>query len=194
VLRRLTLLLTVALAAIAGFVSLGRATGVSGLEAETMSLPSWGGTAYPDSAAGGGQALLIWSNATASATVTTASARSISVRARGDQCAGAPRMVVAVDGAAVIVQNVTSTGWATYGGNVALPDGAHTVSISLTNDYLDGACDRNLRIDRLDFSSTPGPEAEGMALPSSQGMVFSDASASGGQGLLNWSNGTASES
>src|SRR5262249_45874379 len=35
-------------------------------------------------------------------------------------------------------------------------------------------------------------EAETMSLPSNQGQPFSDSSASGGQGLLIWSSGTAS--
>lgn len=192
--RRFTLLSVVALSALACSASLGRSAGGSGLEAETMSLPSWGGTAYPISAASGGQALLIWSNAAATATVTTSSARSISVRVSGDQCSGAPHMVVAIDGTTVISRNVTSSDWTTYGANVSLPDGPHTVSISFTNDYLDSTCDRNLRIDRLDFSSTPGLEAEGMSLPASQGTAFSDSTASGDQGLLIWSDGTASES
>jgi hypothetical protein len=191
-LRRFTLF-AVALSAFACFVTLGGAAG-SGLEAEAMSLPSCCGVTYGDSAASGGQALLIWSNATATASVTTAGARSISISARGDQCAGAPHMLVAIDGTTVISQDVTSSGWTTYGANVSVPDGTHTVSISFTNDYVDGACDRNLRIDRLDFSSTPGLEAEGMSLSASQGMVFSDANASGGRGLLIWSDGSASES
>src|SRR5262245_65922902 len=37
-------------------------------------------------------------------------------------------------------------------------------------------------------------EAESMSLPSSQGQVFSDRTASGGKGILIWSNGTASTS
>jgi hypothetical protein len=191
---RFTLLLAVALSALAGFVSLGRASYASGLEGEAMSLPPWGGVAYTDATASGGQALLIWSNATATANVTTAGARSISIRAAGDQCAGAPHMVVAIDGATVMSADVTASGWTTHGAGVSLPDGAHTVSISFTNDYLDDRCDRNLRVDQLELSSTPGIEAEGMSLPASQGMVFSDASASGGRGLLIWSDGTASES
>jgi endoglucanase len=103
-------------------------------------------------------------------------------------------MVVAIDGTTVISQDVTSSGWTTYGANISVPDGTHSVSISFTNDHLEGACDRNLRIDRLDFSSTSGFEGEGMSLPDSQGTVSSDANASGSRGLLIWSDGSASES
>jgi hypothetical protein len=165
----------------------------SGLEAETMSLPASGGMAFGDAAASGGRALLIWSEATATTTVTTEGAQSISVRARGDQCQGAPHMVVAIDGAIVLSHDVGSSGWSDYGANLALPDGTHTVSISFTNDAVRDGCDRNLRIDRVDFSPTPGLEAEGMPLPSSQGTAFSDSAASGGRALLIWSDGSASE-
>jgi hypothetical protein len=159
-----------------------------------MYLPSNSGTVFSDPSAGGGSALLIWSNATASQTYTTSGVRGISVRARGDQCAGAPQMVVAIDGRAVMSQEVSAAGWTDYSANLALPDGAHTITISFTNDYLGSGCDRNLRVDSVTFASTPSLEAEGMALPSSQGTVFSDGEASAGRGLLIWSYGSASES
>ncbi|MCW2976885.1 MAG: glycoside hydrolase [Actinomycetia bacterium] len=154
-LRRFTSLLVVALAAIAGFASFGRAAGRSGVEAETLSLPPSAGTVYRDSAASGGKALLIWSDAKATARVTTtATARSISVRARGDQCAGAPHMVVAVDGSVVLRADVASAGWATYAANAALAHGRHRVSVRFTNDYIGSGCDRNLRVDTIALSTT----------------------------------------
>jgi hypothetical protein len=45
---------------------------------------------------------MIWSNATATGTFSTTAARRLVVRARGDQCDGAPRMTVAVDGRTVL--------------------------------------------------------------------------------------------
>src|SRR5207253_2505770 len=121
--------------------------------------------------------LLIWSNGSASATLATTAARSISIRARGDQCAGAPHMAVTIDGVEVLSQDVSSGGWADYGAELSVPDGTHTLTISFTNDTVSGGCDRNLRVDRVAFSATPGFEAEGMSLPASQGMVFGDAAA-----------------
>ena len=50
------------------------------VEAETMSLPSWGGTTVSEPSASGGRELLIWSNATATTTVTTTAARRLEVR------------------------------------------------------------------------------------------------------------------
>ena len=164
-----------------------------GLEAEAMSLPASAGMVFPDSSASSGRALLIWSDGKASGTVTTVSAQSISVRARGDQCEGAPHMVVSVDGSPVLSVDVTSSGWAGYSANRVLSDGAHTITIAFTNDHLGGGCDRNLRVDRVGFSPTAGFETEGMSLPASSGTVFSDSGASGGAALLIWSDASASE-
>jgi endoglucanase len=170
-------------------------------EAESMSLPPSQGQAFSDGSASGGQGLLIWSNGTASKSISTSGAQSLTVRARGDQCSGAPRMVVAVDGQTVLETAVSSKSWANYSANLVVPDGSHSLTISFTNDYSSKRCDRNLRLDNFTITSSPPPptgssgfEAESMSLPSSQGQVFSDGSASGGQGLLIWSNGTASKS
>jgi endoglucanase len=126
------------------------------VEAEAMSLPSWGGMPVSEPSASGGRELLIWSNAAATATVTTTAARRLVVRVRGDQCEGAPQMTVTVDGHAVLTQSVSSTTWTTAGADVALPNGAHSVSVSFDNDANGPACDRNLRLDTLTISSTAG--------------------------------------
>ena len=68
----------------------------AGFEAETMSLASRSGGAFADRATSGGAGLLVRTNATASKSVTTTRADGLVVRARGDQCGGAPRMVVRV--------------------------------------------------------------------------------------------------
>ena len=86
----------------------------NGFEAESMSLPSSQGGVFSDSSASGGQGLLIWSNGTASKTVSTASPQVLSVRARGDQCNGAPQMTVTVDGQTVLTQQVGSSSWSDY--------------------------------------------------------------------------------
>jgi hypothetical protein len=125
-----------------------------GFEAEGMSLPASQGTVFSDANASSGRALLIWSNGHAAESFTTTGVRSVSVRARGDQCSGAPQMVVAVDGSAVLRANVSSAGWATYAADSALADGLHTVTVSFTNDYLGDGCDRNLRVDAVELSPT----------------------------------------
>src|SRR3954453_11292900 len=84
-------------------------------EAEALALPAAAGTSFADTAASGGRGLLVWSNGTATGSVVTTAARRVVVRARGDQCEGAPRMTVAVDGRRVLDAAVSSSSWADYG-------------------------------------------------------------------------------
>ena len=119
-----------------------------------MSLPASAGTTFADSTASGGGALLIWSNGTASATMSSSGLQQVWVKARGDQCAGAPRMVVTLDGKTVMTQDVTPTSWTVYSASVGAPDGNHTVAVSFTNDYRSASCDRNLRVDKVTLTGT----------------------------------------
>jgi endoglucanase len=129
-----------------------------------MTLPSSSGAVFSDSAATGGRALLIWSNATATGSASTVAARRIAIRARGDQCAGAPHMSVRVDGREVLAADVAATAWTTYAANVALADGAHTIAVAFTNDAMATGCDRNLRVDDVSFSSTAAAPLAGAKL------------------------------
>src|SRR5438552_3649435 len=114
-------LLCLALIACALALGMGVArAGTVAFEAEAMSLPTSQGMVFGDAAAGGGRALLIWSNGTATRSMTTAGVRAISVRARGDQCSGAPSLTLSIDGAAVLTQAVAATAWTTYSANVAV--------------------------------------------------------------------------
>jgi endoglucanase len=158
---------------------------------ESLTLPAGAGQVFSDSSAIGGQALLVWSNATASGTVSTSGVQSVHVRARGDQCSGAPQMVVAVDGKTILSQDVSSSTWASYGVDATLADGSHKITVAFTNDYLNSTCDRNLRVDNITFSSSRAVEGESMSLASANGQVFSDSAASSGQALLIWSNAGA---
>ena len=189
--RSLAIILALAAAAVMAPAATAATTT---LPAESLSLTPGAGTVFSDSAAGGGSALLIWSNGSASGTATTTGARSLVVRARGDQCAGAPHMVVTVDGRTVLTQDVGMSTWAAYGTDLSLADGSHSIKVAFTNDYSQTGCDRNLRVDAISFSDKRSVEAESMALTSGAGATFPDAAASGGQGMLVWSNGTASAS
>jgi hypothetical protein len=126
----------------------------SSVEGEAMSLSAGAGTTFTDSTAIGGRALLIWSNGTASATLASEGLQQVWVKARGDQCAGAPRMVVTVDGKAVMTQDVSATTWTAYSASLGAADGPHAVTVSFTNDFRSATCDRNLRIDRVTFTGT----------------------------------------
>jgi hypothetical protein len=120
------------------------------IEAETMT-PSSGAYIKPvaDNSASGGSAMAFYSAGTASKSVTTSALSRIVVRARGDQCSGAPILVVNVDGTQVLSTAVTATTWTDYSVNVAIASGTHAITAGFVNDYYPGVCDRNLYVDKL---------------------------------------------
>ena len=191
--------------AIALLLSQGWAFGATttSFEAETMSLASGTGGKVADGTASGGAALLLSSNAAATKGVTTEKADRLVVRARGDQCGGAPRMVVKVGATQVLSKSISDTEWTDHPVSIAPVSGAQTVRVSFTNDLRTRSCDRNLRVDKVSFASATAPapapepspivEAEALALPPGGGEVFSDGGASGGSALLIWSNAEASK-
>lgn len=153
-------LLTVALAAGSGTAL----AATESIEGERFSLPQAAGHAYADGSASGGRALLVWTNATASTSVAATAPARLTVRARGDQCAGAPAMTVRVDGARVLSASVSHSAWTTYGVPTHVATGTHTVSVSYTNDSRSGQCDRNLRLDAVTLTgATVSPTAEPLA-------------------------------
>ena len=137
---------------------------VTSVQAESLSLPAAAGVTYDDATAEAGRAMLVWSNGTAFGSVTTTGSKSISVRARGDQCAGAPLVTVKLNGAIALRASVTATTWTTYTSAVPVPAGTHGISVSFTNDHQSSTCDRNLRVDAITLplaatapAPTPGP-------------------------------------
>jgi hypothetical protein len=132
------------------------------VEAESMSLsPAGNGQVRSDSSASGGHDFELWSNGTASASLSLpARGANIAVRAYGQQCKGAPHMVVTLDGKQVLAANVSWTSWATVNHALSVASGRHTLAISFTNDYLNKTCDRNLHVDYTVFTlaaATPTP-------------------------------------
>jgi hypothetical protein len=122
-----------------------------GLEGETFTLAgaSTGGI-LGDAAASGGKALKLWSTTTAARTVTVpASVAQIRVRAKGQQCAGAPQLTVDVDGIRALSAVVPGTTYADYVTNLPVLPGAHTVRIGFPNDVRTSTCDRNLIVDAV---------------------------------------------
>ena len=126
-------------------------------EAETMYSPANGGQDYMDASASGESALLLHSNTTVTKRVTTAEAEKIVVRARGDQCYGSPLMTVKVDGRRVMSEWVWQTGWTNYTADVDLTGVEHTLEVAFEHDLSNGACDRNLRIDKISLVGGPRP-------------------------------------
>jgi hypothetical protein len=148
------------------------------VEAEAMSVSPGAGTSFADTTASAGRALLIWSNGSASATMSSSGLQQVWVKARGDQCAGAPRMVVSLDGRTVMTKDVTAGTWTVFSASVGAPDGAHTVSVAFTNDYKDANCDRNLRVDKVTLtgtSSNPFTAAKWFIDPTSNARKQADA-------------------
>jgi hypothetical protein len=143
--------------------------------------PSTAGAVMTDPAGYGGKSLLMWSNSTATGSLTSStSASQIVVSARGDQCSGAPQMVVILDGVTVLTKSVSNSGdvFANYSAPVSAGAGAHTVQVKFTNDFNTG-CDRNLWVNTISLnasstadagapvtdagtSTTPGPFIYGM--------------------------------
>ncbi len=144
-LSRIAVIAALAVLALAAPASAASTT----IEGETMS----GGSVFSSSTASGGKGLLLQPPASATKTVTTVAAAQLLVVARGDQCNGAPLMRVQVDGADVGTVSVSSSSWAPYSFQTAMPAGSHTITVSFINDYKGGGCNRALRVDYVRASS-----------------------------------------
>jgi hypothetical protein len=59
-------------------------------------------------------------------------------------------MVVYIDGQRSLSTYVSGTRWTAYTMAAKLAAGSHTVRVAFDNDYY-GWCDRNLRVDAMDF-------------------------------------------
>jgi hypothetical protein len=142
------------------------------IEAESMALQDSGVHVFSDASASGGKALNFTSNDTATTTVSTGSASTLTLTARGDQCQGAPEAVLTIDGATVFTVQVPATAWTQYSTTVGIAAGTHTIVLAYDNDlYVSGVCDRNLRVDKLTLSgsSTSQPPAAPTGLVATPG-------------------------
>lgn len=132
-------------------------------EAEAMSVPRGKGAIVKDASASAERGLALMRTTTASGKATMSPGSRMVVRARGDQCVGAPRMVVKVNGKQVSSLSVVSVGWQDYGVDLDVPSGSQAVTISFANDYSKrSTCDRNLYVDKLGFTpkqtTPPAPD------------------------------------
>ncbi|MGQ0519849.1 MAG: glycoside hydrolase family 6 protein [Actinomycetota bacterium] len=125
------------------------------VEAESMSLPAGAGAAYEDAAASGGRGLLLWSNGTAGADITTGAITRLTVRASGDACSGAPSISVHVGASLILSAQVRSSTWKDYTASVSVPAGTHRLAVTYANDHRTAKCDRNLRLDRVVVAAGP---------------------------------------
>ena len=129
-------------------------------EAESMTygIMSFDGTMWPkpiaDGAASAGKAVHDGPNGTAAKTVTTTTAlTAVSLRARGNQCDGAPAATVALDGTTIGTVLVSSTSWAKYSLPVSRPAGAYDIAVSFDNNYYTAKCNRDLLLDKFTLSA-----------------------------------------
>lgn len=122
------------------------------LEAETMKINSGyiapDGNIFSDSTASGGKGLALLSNGNATGTIS-GSFNTFKARVKGDQCNGAPNIIVKIDGKAIINQSVTSSNWTEITYNLPYGSGNHTIATEFNNDSNPGTCDRNLRLDKF---------------------------------------------
>lgn len=137
------------------------------VEAERMTLPSGQGQVFLDGRASGGKGLLIWSDGVGGKTLSpTVKADGMVVRARGDQCFGAPNMIVRVNGARVFSETVPATGWTDYKVSLAAGTVVKSFGVGFNNDYAGRGCDRNLRVDRVGLVSAAPPTVPVTPTPS----------------------------
>lgn len=122
-----------------------------------------------DSSASGGSALVLSGSSTASKKVTVSASAKVVIRAKGQQCSGAPAMTVKVDGVNVGSSSVTATTWAEYTAEVKIPAGSHTVAVAFTNGFWTIFCSRKLSIDTVtvvpDGSTTTTPPTTTTPVP-----------------------------
>jgi hypothetical protein len=125
------------------------------LEAENLSLPAQLGGRRADRTASAGASLIVWSTGTATGSFSTTAPRTMMLRARGEACAGWPRMRVLVDATEVVRTTVSSPVWVSLRPSSVIPAGSHRIAVSFLNDHRETACDRNLYLDAVSFGTPP---------------------------------------
>ncbi len=117
--------------------------------------------------------LTLKATSAATATVTAPAGDGLVVRARGTACAGAPRVVVKLDGATVADQAV-GTAWSDVQIARRIDGGAHDLRVEFPNDYATGTCNRNLDLDKVGFYTLDGPAP---ASPAQEALAATDPAA-----------------
>lgn len=127
------------------------------VEAETL---KYGKVATIAGQTGGKAAAMYWTTTGTGTVQLPTKTTSVTIYAKGDQCAGAPQMVLSVNGQQVANHAVSSTTWKSYQVPLNLEAGNYGVSLSFTNDAGKTgaqACDRNLYVDRMVFTGLDKP-------------------------------------
>jgi hypothetical protein len=134
-----------------------RADGPSDLAAEDFLSPG-GSQLEQDPLATHRRALALMMSGTAVAQPNLkVPAEEVVIRVRGDDCKGAPLLVLSIDGIERLSTPVTSQSWQEYRVKVDLSPGLHSVSVEFPNDHYEPpSCDRNLYLDSVRFVPAQG--------------------------------------
>jgi PA14 domain/Ca-dependent carbohydrate-binding module xylan-binding/Glycosyl hydrolase family 26 len=123
-------------------------------QAETMILPG-GAIVRSDTSASGGKAVELGVNGAVTKSFS-GSVSSVVVRAKGDQCSGAPQMRVSIDGSVIGTSSISNAAWSTFTySSVDIPSGSHTLKIAYINNYRTTWCDRDLHVDYFVLTDAP---------------------------------------
>ena len=133
-------------------------------EVENFATDAVGKTPVPDSRASAGYALAMFQAGRTWRTVTPSSAvGTLVVRARSEECDGAPIIAVSIDGGPAIRKAITNNNFKNYTLDVRVSGGSHVLSITFENDYMKSStCDRNLYLDKVtltDVNASTSPTA-----------------------------------
>ncbi len=128
------------------------AAAATSLEAESMLVsPASAGSVIADASASGGHALELNQNATASTNLSLPTSTSVVIRAKGQNCWGAPTMTVSIDGNAISTTTVSATSWTNYTTSATINQGTHTLRIAFTDALNLLFCRRTLFVDDVSF-------------------------------------------
>jgi hypothetical protein len=141
------------------------ALGAQRVEAERMHVARGAGHVVRDATASGRRALVLDGRGTARADVRVSAASRLTIVVRGRTCAGAPRLIAAVDGARVLSRRVARGRWGDASAPSALAAGRHRITVRLANPRRARGCRRSLRVDRLDLAPVPTAAAKGRWIP-----------------------------
>jgi hypothetical protein len=128
------------------------ATGVAPAEAAyyNASVPETSFRYSPGSGSLSGNRVVLWSTGAATAFVDlTEPTVRFQLDVIAEQCAGLPRLEVAIDDVTLLGREVAGTG--TYGIPGSWAPGRHKVTLRFKNDFVSPTCDRNLRLGRFIF-------------------------------------------
>lgn len=152
-----------------------------GVPAENMTLdPSTAGEVVSDPSARDGAYLFIWSNATATTSITaTEPVDKVVLRAAGRYCKGWPKVTLLINDQTVGTRSI-SNDLRTEDAFVLpspLAAGTHTVGVRFSNDrYRSSRCDRDLLLDHVELRGSsvvePSPPGDDTAPPPSGDSVY----------------------